>query len=147
MEPDASPELSVTDDRKPVTSASQLRVSQPHGITTSEVLAVWWSFVWRSTVFGLGFGLALVLILGTIAMMLGHSPIDSALIGEVLAFVVWLGGTVLAMRDALQKQLKRSFSTQSADARIENSSTLELLLRALSREMLVRRIQNDVPTR
>ena len=73
-----------------------------HDITWPKTMAVWWSFIWRSAVYGAIGGFILGAIAGGVAGATGH--LDKARVAGMLAgYIAGLVGSVFALKQALQK--------------------------------------------
>ena len=75
-------------------------------IKWTDSMAVWWSFAWRSTLYGFVAGAACGAIAGGIAGATGH--LDKAgQYGGLAGAIAGLGISMLAMKQALEKHLAR----------------------------------------
>ena len=75
-------------------------------VTWGRVLTVWWSFMWRSIVFGAAAGAVAGALIGLVAGVTGHAdkaPRWGAIGGQIVAIPV----TMLAIKIILQKKWKQ----------------------------------------
>ncbi len=92
--PYSSPVAAVADHPSPVTGE----------IAWSKVLPIWWSFIWRSSVYGFIGGAVLGGVAGGILGATGH--LDKARIAGMLAgYIAGIGLSTLALKQALQRHL------------------------------------------
>jgi hypothetical protein len=69
-----------------------------------KVIEVWWSFFWRTSLYGSIAGLVLGAAARAIAEAAGH--LDMALIaGKIAGYIVGAGFSIVAMRQTLRKHL------------------------------------------
>jgi len=75
-------------------------------IKWNDSMAVWWSFAWRSTLYGFVAGAAFGVIAGGIAGATGH--LDKAgQYGGLAGAIAGVGLSMFAMKQALEKHLAR----------------------------------------
>jgi outer membrane lipoprotein SlyB len=73
-------------------------------ISWKRTLSVWWSFVWRSAIYGFVGGALLGAVSGAIAGATGH--LDMArLLGMLGGYIAGMGLSIIAMKQTLEKHL------------------------------------------
>ena len=72
-------------------------------VTWKKTVIVWWSYVWRCTVFGAILGFVLGFIGGLVASMLGQGE-ASAMVGFVLGYLGGIPVSIYVMKKILEKQ-------------------------------------------
>ena len=74
-------------------------------ITLNQLIAVWWSFLWRATIFGALLGLVLGFVGGMVLAVAGHREAAPA-IGGLMGYLGGLLASFFALRSALQNKYK-----------------------------------------
>ena len=84
------------------------RVADPRGTTFTwkQTMPLWWSFFWRTLVYGTVFGLVLGALAGGFAGFLG-SPEKGAFYGGIAGWVATFPATMLALKQSVSKHLER----------------------------------------
>lgn len=71
-------------------------------MTIEKVLPIWWSFVWRATLAGIGLGFFLGFIGGFIAAATGHPEI-AATAGALFGYLGSIPASIWALKVAIEK--------------------------------------------
>ena len=86
------------------------------GVTWDRVLTVWWSFVWRSVVFGAAAGAVVGALIGAAAGLLGHADKArewGAIGGQIISIPI----SVFVLKIILQKKWKEFSITLTANGK------------------------------
>ncbi|MDR7134049.1 hypothetical protein J2X06_002928 [Lysobacter niastensis] len=86
------------------TSVGQAFGDKATKLSISETLPVWWSFVWRATIYGFVFGVLLGAIGGVFAAVRGV-PEQAQMYGAALGYLGTIPASMLALKQALSKHL------------------------------------------
>lgn len=76
----------------------------PSLVSWNQVLAVWWSFIWRGMMYGLLIGFALGAAAGVYAVAIGQ-PEKGVLYGAFAGWLATIPASLIAMKKALSKHL------------------------------------------
>lgn len=88
----------------PTSPVADVRLTSSLEITWPKALAVWWSFVWRSTLYGFVGGAVLGGVAGAVLGASGH--LDKARVAGMLAgYLAGVGLSIPALKQALEKHL------------------------------------------
>lgn len=87
-------------------AAPMARVTDPQGRTLGwkQAIPLWWSFFWRTLVYGLLFGFVLGAFSGGIAGFLGV-PEKAAFYGGIAGWVATFPATMLALKQSVSRHL------------------------------------------
>lgn len=95
-------------DRNPYSSPTAVVADEPapakREIAWPQALAVWWSFIWRSSIYGFVGGAVLGGVAGGVMGATGH-PDKARVAGTLAGYVAGIALSTLALKQALQKHL------------------------------------------
>ena len=67
---------------------------------------VWWSFIWRASLFSIVTGLLLAVVLGVITVSLGYTADDVRLYNTLIGGLLGIGISIWVMKMILSKKFK-----------------------------------------
>jgi hypothetical protein len=73
-------------------------------LSWNQSISIWWSFIWRATIYGVIGGAILGGIAGGLAV-LTDSPASSIQWGQIAGYIAYIPASMLAIKQALEKHV------------------------------------------